>query len=194
MHSAYDIINWAKAVKYKIARFKSLKVCLKELERFIRNGEHLQTGKPFKQFEGMRSREILANWLLCVVGNFAMQAEHLMFSSDPLGGDGIICNTVTEETWPTEHVSVPRVRGGEDANAETLILQAIRHKQNKGGAAYASGKTLLVLLDAGAGKWFPNKVAKTSPARRPNSRRPGARRYSARRSPARPPTGRSLKN
>ena len=37
---------------------------LKELEPFVRNGEHLQTGKPFKRFGGMRSREILANWLL----------------------------------------------------------------------------------------------------------------------------------
>lgn len=48
-------------MKYQITRFKNLKVCLKELEPFIRNGEHLQTGKPFKRFGGLRSRELLAN-------------------------------------------------------------------------------------------------------------------------------------
>jgi hypothetical protein len=53
-------------MKYPAARFKSLAMALKELEPFIRNGEHLQTGKPFEKFGGMRSREILANWLLCV--------------------------------------------------------------------------------------------------------------------------------
>jgi hypothetical protein len=150
-------------MKYQVKIFKHLKVCLKELEQFIRNAEHLQTGKPFKRFGGMRSREGVANWLLCVVGNFATQTDQLTFSSDPLGGDGIICNTVTGETWPTEHVLVPRVRGGEDADTEALILEAIGHKQNKGGAAYASGKTLLVFLDAVGGKWFPNKVAKQLP-------------------------------
>lgn len=105
-------------------------------------------------------RELLAN---CVVCNFARQADRLTFSSDPLGGDGIICDTVTEETWPTEHVLVPRVRGGDSADAEAVILEAIRHKQNKGGAAYASGKTLVVCLDAVGGKWFPNEVAKQLP-------------------------------
>jgi hypothetical protein len=150
-------------MKYPVTRFKSLGVCLKELEHFIRNGNHLQTGKPFKRFGGMLSREVLANWLLCVVGNFARQNDHLTFSSDPLGGDGIICDTATEETWPTEHVLVWSGRGGEGADAEALILEAIRDKQNKGRAAYASGKTLLVFLNAGAGTWFPNRVAKQMP-------------------------------
>jgi hypothetical protein len=36
-------------VKYQITRFKSLEAALKELEPFIRNGEHLHTGKPFKR-------------------------------------------------------------------------------------------------------------------------------------------------
>jgi hypothetical protein len=56
-------------MNYKITRFKSLKLAVKELEPFIRNGEHLQTGKPFKPFHGLRSRELLANWLLCVAVN-----------------------------------------------------------------------------------------------------------------------------
>ena len=139
-----------------------MSLALKELEPFIRNGEHLQTGKPFKKFGGMRSREILANWLLCAAINSATGGE-LTFSSDPVGGDGIICDTATGETWPMEHVMVPRLRPGQTGDAETLILKAIEKKISKGGAAYATGKTLIVFLDAGAGVWFPNKVARNLP-------------------------------
>jgi hypothetical protein len=46
-------------MKYPTTRFKNLTVALKELEPYIRNGEHLQTGKPFKQFGDLRSRELL---------------------------------------------------------------------------------------------------------------------------------------
>lgn len=136
---------------------------LKELEPFIRNGEHLQTGKPFKRFGGMRSREILANWLLCVVNNSECGAERLTFTSDPLGSDGIIYDIETENSWQTEHVMVPRARLGEAPDIKALILKAIELKQNKGGAAYASGKTLVVFLEAGGGPWFPNQVAKQLP-------------------------------
>jgi hypothetical protein len=129
-------------MKYPVTRFKSLEVCLKELEPFIRNGEHLRTGKPFKQFGGLRSRELLANWLLCV---------------------GVVCDNATEETYLTEHVLVPPVRGGEPGDAEKRILEAICHKQDKGGTAYASGKTLVVFLEAAAGDWHPNKVARQVP-------------------------------
>ena len=52
-------------MKYPTTRFKNLTVALKELEPYIRSGEHLQTGKPFKQFGDLRSRELLGNWLLC---------------------------------------------------------------------------------------------------------------------------------
>jgi hypothetical protein len=149
-------------MKYPVKQFKSLAVALKELEPFIRNGEHLQTGRPFKNFDGMRSREILANWLVCVAINATTEQE-LTFSSDPAGGDGIICGAVAGETWPTEHVMVPRLRSGQTGNAETLILEAIDQKCRKGGAAYAAGKTLIVFLDAGAGAWFPNRVAQSLP-------------------------------
>jgi hypothetical protein len=138
-----------------------LAVALKELEPFIRNGEHLQTGRPFKKLGRMLSREILANWLLCVTFN-AIEDRDLTFSSDPVGGDGIICDSASGETWPTEHVMVPRLRPGETADAETLILEAIEHKRSK-GAAYATGKTLVVFLEAGAGIWYPNRVAKQLP-------------------------------
>ena len=56
-----------------------------------------------------------------------------------------------------------RLRPGETVDAETLILNAINLKREKGGAAYAEGKTLIVFLEAGAGVWYPNKVAKQLP-------------------------------
>ena len=152
-------------MRHHVVRFKSLGVALNELERFIRrSGDHLQTGKPFRQFGGMRSREMLANWLLCVVGNYTRHADQLTFSSDPIGGDGIITNTVTGETWPTEHVLVLRIPAGKSANVEALILKAIAGKQAKGGAAYASGKTLVVFSTAGdRTRWVPSRVARQLP-------------------------------
>ncbi len=149
-------------MKQQVTQFKSLAVALKELEPFVRNGEHLQTGKPFHKLGGMRSREILANWLVCVATNAVADVE-LTFCSDPIGGDGIIRNIRTGETWPTEHVMVPRLHPGDSADAETLILNAINLKRKKGDAAYAGGKTLIVFLDAGAGVWHPNHVAKQLP-------------------------------
>ncbi|MEO8631633.1 MAG: hypothetical protein ABI612_26595 [Betaproteobacteria bacterium] len=146
-------------MKYQVIRFKSLTVALKELEPFIRIGEHIQTGKPFDRFRGLRSRELLGNWLLCVVANSVTQPDRLSFSSDPLGGDGIIYDSVTEATWPTEHVLVPKARDGELQDVEPLILKAIARKQSKGGAAYASGKTLVVFLNARGREWLPNRVA-----------------------------------
>jgi hypothetical protein len=59
---------------------------------------------------------------------------------------------------------VPRIPAGKSANVEVLILKAIARKQAKGGAAYASGKTLVVFTNAGNHtKWFPNRVARQLP-------------------------------
>lgn len=143
-------------MKYPVRRFENLELALKEIEPFVRNGVHLQTGKPFKQLDGMRSREVLANWLLCATVN-AVEDRELTFSSPPIGGDGIIQDGATSDTWPTEHVMVTRDGAGEGDDAESLILKAIDHKRLKGGAAYAEGKTLVVLLDAAAGEWYPTK-------------------------------------
>ena len=104
-------------VKYAVKKPKSLAVALKELEPFVRNGKHLRTGKPFKKFGDMRSREMLANWLLCAAVS-AIDNRELTFTSDPVGGDGIICDPATGETWPTEHVMVPPLPQGEAAVAE----------------------------------------------------------------------------
>jgi len=149
-------------MKYSVTRFKSLKICIKELEPFIRDGEHLQTGKPFKRFDNLRSREILANWLLCVAINFEEKFDRLTFCSDPQGGDGIIYDNKAKKAWPTEHVLVPR-SNGQLQNIESVILKAIEKKQSKGGAAYASGKTLIVFLNASGDGWFPNKISRKLP-------------------------------
>jgi hypothetical protein len=61
----------------------------------------------------------------------------------------------------TRHGSKASLRSG--GGCEALILKAIAQKRTKGGAAYAAGKTLIVFLEAGAGIWFPNKVARQLP-------------------------------
>jgi hypothetical protein len=58
---------------------------------------------------------------------------------------------------------VPKATVHEMRDIPTLILAAIAKKQGKGAAAYARGKVLVVLLDAGLGEWFPNQVAKQLP-------------------------------
>ena len=152
------------AVKHAVTRFKSLQVGLKELEKFIRSTKQLYSGRPLKKFGDMLPREMVANWLVCAVINAGEGAERLIFTSDPTGGDGVIYNTETEHTWPTEHVMVPRAPEGETPDTKALILKAVALKQEKGGAAYASGKTLVVFLEAGGEvHWFPNAVAKALP-------------------------------
>lgn len=149
-------------MKYPVRRFKSLQAALKEIEPFVRNGAHLQTGKAFQQFGDMRSREILANLLVCMTIK-ASDGKDMTFSSDPIGGDGIVQDKATCETWPTEHVMVTRHAVSEDDDAKSLILKAVEQKRQKGGPAYANGKTLIVFLDAGAGEWKPNVVARELP-------------------------------
>lgn len=153
------------SMKYPGKRFKSLAVALKEIEPHIRDGKHLQTGKPFGNFSDMRSREVLANFLICAAANFENQSERFAFAcmDDPIGGDGVIEDSQTENTFPTEHVFVPDLKTSVAVDIEVLILGQLALKQNKGKAAYAAGKTLVVFLNAAGGPWFPNKVAKSLP-------------------------------
>lgn len=73
-------------------------------------------------------------------------------------------DTETGDTFATEHVIVPTAREGKTADMEARILSAIEAKNKKGGAAYASGKTLIVFLNDGSGgAWKPNRVAKALP-------------------------------
>jgi hypothetical protein len=126
----------------------------------VRDPRHPQTGKPFEKFGDMRPREMLANWLLCATFQ-KVEGRALMFYSDPVGGDGIIRDQATEQTWQTEHVYVLQHAKGPDA--KILIIDAINHKRAN-GASYCTGKTLVVFLDTpAAGTWYPNAVAKVLP-------------------------------
>lgn len=152
------------SVEHNVKRFKNLTIALKELEPFIRNGEHLQTGRGFKSFGDARSRELLGNWLLCVVANYFSAPERFIFCSDPTGGDGIIYDTETKETWLTEHVMVPTIPGAIAAqDIEQEILGMIMHKYQR-GQEYAAGKTLVVFLNRKGSPWKPNVVARKLPA------------------------------
>jgi hypothetical protein len=137
------------AMKYPVKRFKSLAIELKEIARFV-DGRHVRSGAPFDNFGNMRPREVLANWLICAAFNGESQPERLTFASthDPIGGDGVLVDTVTEETWPTEHI-IALVPPGDTKGQETHVLAAVAQKLKKGGAAYATGKTLVVLLEGG---------------------------------------------
>jgi hypothetical protein len=151
-------------MKYPITQFKSLEVALKELERFVRNGEHLLTGRGFQRLGDMRSREAWANWLLCAALS-KTSGHSLAFTSDPMGGDGLIIDSVTRDAVAQiEHVMVPSPHGSVETEPKTLILRAVDKKRDK-GAAYADGKTLCVFLntDVGNRTWCPNEVARALP-------------------------------
>jgi hypothetical protein len=150
----------------KVRKFKSLKTALKELEPFILNGRHLQVGDEFKNFGGLRSRELLGNWLLCVACNATVGDDRYTFTSDPGGGDGLIVNETNGMVLETEHVFVPGPHPGAPSGRDqdepmALILEKIAHKNDP---KYA-GKTLIVLCnDAGTGAaWHPNKVTRALP-------------------------------
>ena len=153
-------------MKYEVTRFKDLTIGLKAIEHFVRDGKHLLTGKPFQQFGNMRSREVLGNWLMCAVINAQTGNDSHIFTSDPQGSDGIILNKETGDTWPTEHVMVGEVYNTKEKNlsVEDRIIYAFNKKYIKGGKTYASGKQLIILLNADGGSWHPRKVAKQLPS------------------------------
>ena len=149
-------------MNHDVRQFKSLAVALKEMERFVRSGRPLETGKPFENFGGMRPREAWGNWLVCAVMDELNQSSEFAICSDPTGGDGIILDRTTGETWLTEHVMVSRFGVDQTSDAETLILKAIQDKCRK-GPTYGRGKTLIVFLNADVGAWSPNSVARRLP-------------------------------
>jgi hypothetical protein len=112
----------------------------------------------------MRSREAVVNWLLCATIN-AVDGRKLSFvtTNDLIGGDGIIHDEESGDIFPTEHVMVPSQSGGAGADGQALVLKAINDKRTKGGKAYASGKTLVVFVNADTGAWHPNKFARALP-------------------------------
>jgi hypothetical protein len=153
-------------MKHSVTKFKSPEVALKELEPFIKNGTHLESGKRFTQFGDMLSREMLVNWLISATLNFEYKTTQYSFTSDPDGSDGAIVDLETNQAWITEHVMVPQPQNEVEENKDihSRILHAIDLKRNKGGEAYASNKLLIVFLNSGQGLWIPNQVASQLPS------------------------------
>ena len=84
--------------------------------------------------------------------------------TDTLGGDGIIVDDETGQTWPTARAMVAwRARANLQGVIEQLILNAIKDKCAKVGAACKAGKALIILLHAESGVWHPNVVARNLP-------------------------------
>jgi hypothetical protein len=121
----------AAGMKYRTIRFTDLKAALKEIEQFVRDPQHLQTGKPVKQFGNLRPRELLTNWLMCAACNYECGSDRLTFTSDPTGGDGILLDTQANETFTTEHVILPAATKGKTVDLESRILSAIRSRKTK---------------------------------------------------------------
>src|SRR5205807_6513946 len=107
---------------------------------------------------GLLPRELLANLLICFVGNFEGPKNRLTVCTDPLGGDGLILNQNHGGYMSTEHVFVPAPRDGDSQSVENKILAAVAHK-NKNGPRYASGKDLVVFSEA-TGMWHPNQTSR----------------------------------
>ena len=149
-------------MKYPVTRFESMEIALKEIEPFAKDAAHLQSGKPFDKFGCMRSREIVANWLLCATIQ-AVDKRELIFYSDPIDGDGIIQDAVTGQTWQTEHVFVPRqsASAGVDTKAHSERHRAKAVKGRRGLCRWQNAS----VSDAGTGEWFPNAVARDLPIR-----------------------------
>jgi hypothetical protein len=152
------------AMKYPIKKFTSLTDALRELGPYVRNGQHLLTGKPFRKLGGLRSREAWALWLICAAAN-RMSPGRYDFTSEPLGGDGALLDTTTNEGHPTEHIMIPRQRAGSNRSAHDLIIEAVRKKNAKGGPRYAKGKILVAFVDSGIGTglFWPNRLRKALP-------------------------------
>lgn len=148
-------------MKHPVRQFKSLAVALKELEPFIRDGRLIRSGRPLAKFGNMLPREAIANLMVCLCIK-GVDGKDLTFVSDPIGVDGVVWERSSETAWPTEHVMAGGPRSGKRP-ADRTILDAIAQKNQKGGGAYASGKTLIVFADAASGAWCPNRVARQLP-------------------------------
>ena len=106
----------------------------------------------------MRPRELLGNWLLCVVLN-EVTGRSWALSGDPTGGDGAILDDDRKVGFLTEHVFVPPPDISTATEAiDDKIVGAIRAKASK-GESYARGMTLVVFCEA-VGSWFPDHIGR----------------------------------
>lgn len=148
---------------YSIRMFASLRHALHALGPYVRDPSQLRSGRETEALLGLRPREALANWLVCVASNEAISGPYT-FTSDPLGGDGVILDETTRDTFPTEHVAVILPPGvpDPDGQAGELIVTKIEAKNNR-GASYCRGKVLIVFMETPAGTYYPNHIARALP-------------------------------
>ena len=142
--------------KVTLTWVRDLSVLLKDLEPLVKDPKFLRTGRKFRNFP-LLPREVLANWLLCVVMNYQNESNSVTISTDPEGGDGLILNLATGVHMVTEHVFVPEIQSVL-STVEDQIINAIRAKA-RFGRPYASGKHLIVFSEA-VGLWYPNRAAR----------------------------------
>ena len=77
-------------MRHKVTGIRDLKSALKELEPHVKGVDSLYRGRDLRNFK-QRPREILANWLLFVVGNFSHGPDTFTFTEDHSGdSDGVI--------------------------------------------------------------------------------------------------------
>lgn len=113
--------------KQKVTAVIDLKTVLGDMEPWIKGPRFLYVGK--KGNITLLPREILANWLLCAVGNSLDDNESLTFCNDPFGGgDGIILDRKSEEQTVTEHIFIPKHKKKDDNTVEDLIFEAVNKK------------------------------------------------------------------
>jgi len=143
-------------MKYQVTAVRDLALILKDLELHIRDPRHLRVGRDFKKMS-MRPRELLGNWLLCVV-LCSVTGRRWTLSDDPTGGDGAMLDRDAETGFLTEHVFIPPPSDGNDTSVEQQIVEAVARKSKK-GSEYARGRTLVVFSEA-VGRWFPNRVGR----------------------------------
>ncbi len=156
--------DFAVQLRYNVRTFKSLRACLGECEKFIRQPQLLYTGNKIERFAWMLPREIWGNWILAAICSEGYEQEYRI-TTDPDGGDGVIWDPATSIGWRMEHVLIPPHRQGDNRTTEEKIIEAANKKQQKGGTQYAKGKVLVVLDESGTvERWRPTAVARALPA------------------------------
>ena len=107
----------------------------------------------FRPVSRLRNSAICAHARYWRIGWCAQPSTHERgeadLCSDPIDGDGIICDVATGELWPTEHAMVPNLDDGQTGDAQTLILKAIDQKVTKVARPMPARKNAHSILECG---------------------------------------------
>jgi hypothetical protein len=142
-----------------------MRLALGEMQRYWYR-DHLRSGPEFDQLNGLRSREILGNWLIAAALNHDAGWERWSFTSERAGEhgvDGYLYDSTVNGGYPTEHTIALEFSDIPTTATEDRIIRAITKKQEYGGAQYAKGKILVVMIEGGEQMWHPNAAARRLP-------------------------------